>query len=203
MPDTEGPEKKEKREFMREKIVKRPLSRRQIARRIAALAGLAVLFGAVSAVSFTAVRPLAERYLDPQETGASDPIQFTQDEPETAASEAEPETDPAAGQVEEEQLEEAVSQALEDYRFTPENVYAIGNALREVGARADKGIVTVSSGRQQTDFFGNPVEDGPCLFRALDGKRRQPQGLKAQHAVPVAHHGDAVARCHIPPPPQQ
>ena len=158
MPDTEGPEKKEKREFMREKIVKQPLSRRQIARRIAALAGLAVLFGAVSAVSFTAVRPLAERYLDPQETGASDPIQFTQDEPETAASEAEPETDPAAGQVEEEQLEEAVSQALGDYRFTPENVYAIGNALREVGARADKGIVTVSSGRQQTDFFGNPVE---------------------------------------------
>ena len=77
MPDTEGPEKKERREFMREKIVKQPLSRRQIARRIAALAGLAVLFGAVSAVSFTAVRPLAERYLNSRNSQRSKASRYT------------------------------------------------------------------------------------------------------------------------------
>ena len=65
MPDTEGPEKKNlvNREFMREKIVKQPLSKKQIAKRILTLMCLAVLFGVISAVSFVLAKPLADRYL--------------------------------------------------------------------------------------------------------------------------------------------
>ena len=67
MPDTEGPEKKEKREFMREKIVKPPMSKRQIAKRLVLFVCFAAAFGAISAVSFTAARPLADRYLGGQD----------------------------------------------------------------------------------------------------------------------------------------
>ena len=63
MPDTEGPDKKvpREREFMREKIVKRPLTKKQIAVRAAVLLLSAAAFGAVAALSFAAVKPWAER----------------------------------------------------------------------------------------------------------------------------------------------
>ena len=73
MPDTEGPEKRNpgNREFMREKIVKQPLSKRQIAKRVLILMCLAVLFGVISAVSFVLAKPLADRYLGREETEES------------------------------------------------------------------------------------------------------------------------------------
>ena len=87
MPDTEGPEKRNpgNREFMREKIVKQPLSKRQIAKRVLILMCLAVLFGVISAVSFVLAKPLADRYLGREETEESTSIVFAKDDPETAA----------------------------------------------------------------------------------------------------------------------
>ena len=160
MPDTEEPEKRRNanREFMREKIVKQPMSKKQIAARFAVFACLAVLFGAISAVSFVMAKPLADRYLGKEETEESTPIQFTKDEPETAAPEETPPEETAPLKVEEEKLMEAVEEALSRYIFTPDNLNSFYSSLRDVGVQADKGIVTVSSGKQQTDLFGNPVE---------------------------------------------
>ena len=78
MPDTEGPEKRNpgNREFMREKIVKQPLSKRQIAKRVLILMCLAVLFGVISAVSFVLAKPLADRYLGREETEESTSIEM-------------------------------------------------------------------------------------------------------------------------------
>ncbi len=160
MPDTEGPEKKEKREFMREKIVKPPMSKRQIAKRLVLFVCFAAAFGAISAVSFTAARPLADRYLGGQDAAESTPIQFTRDEAETLPPAENPgveTTAPSAG-IEEKELREAIDEALQEYRFTKENIYSLSSLFREMGAQADKGIVTVSSGKQQLDLFGNPVE---------------------------------------------
>ena len=160
MPDTEEPEKRRNanREFMREKIVKQPMSKKQIAVRLVVFACLAVLFGAISAVSFVMAKPLADRYLGKEETEASTAIEFTKDEPELpTVSETEPEETPPL-EVEEEKLREAIEEALSRYSFTPENLNAFYSSLRDVGVQADKGIVTVSSGKRQTDLFGNPVE---------------------------------------------
>ena len=159
MPDTEGPEKKNpvNREFMREKIVKQPLSKKQIAKRILTLMCLAVLFGVISAVSFVLAKPLADRYLGKEETEESTSIVFTKDDPEaTAVSTAEEETIPL--KVEEEELRVAIEEALARYSFTPENLNTFYSSLRDVAVQADKGIVKISSGKQQTDLFGNPVE---------------------------------------------
>lgn len=159
MPDTEGPDKKEpgKREFMREKIVKQPLSKRQLAKRGAAFLCMAVLFGAIAAVSFVLFKPLADRYLGQNAAEESSSIMFTKDEPDTAPAETIPET--TAPDEKEKNVEEAVEKALSEYTFSMEDLNDLYNTIRETGQLADKGIVTVRSGKADVDLFGNPVEN--------------------------------------------
>ena len=100
MPDTEEPGKREKtkREFMRETIVKPPLSKRQLVKRLCLFVCLSVLFGALAAVSFVLSKPLADRYLGAEEPSESPTILFTKDEPETTAAPAETEApEPSEG----------------------------------------------------------------------------------------------------------
>lgn len=159
MPDTEGPEKKEKREFMRETIVKPPMSRRQIVKRICAFAGFAAAFGVISAVSFAAVKPLADRCFDQEKESETAAVQFTRDEQDPQQpAESRAETAASPEQMREE-IEARVSEALSDYSFTTENLKSLGSVLRSVASQADRGIVTISSGTRQTDLFGNPVEN--------------------------------------------
>lgn len=159
MPDTGGPEKKDlgKREFMREKIVKQSLSKTQIVKRTVLFLCLAVLFGVIAAVSFVLSKPLADRYLGKEGPEESSSIMFTKDEPETVPAETLEET--TAPEGEERNMEEAVSEAMSDYTFTADNLNALHEAIQEIGQQADKGIVTVRSGKQHVDLFGNPVEN--------------------------------------------
>ncbi|MEG1143849.1 MAG: PDZ domain-containing protein [Clostridium sp.] len=162
MPDTEGPERKEpgKREFMREKIVKQPLSKMQIAKRIAAFVCLAAVFGMIAAVSFVLSKPLADRYLGQEIPEESSSIMFTKDEPDPALLESPADgTTAATAQQETQDVEEEISKAMVEYDFSTDNLNSMYNSVREVGQQADKGIVTVRSGRQHMDLFGNPVEN--------------------------------------------
>lgn len=164
MSDTEGPDKKEPRtrEFMREKIVKPPLTRGQIAARAAVFLLAAAAFGAVSALSFTAVRSWSEDRWEENSQGESAAIEFNRDDPE-----AQPEESgavPESGGLEETvPVDEAVKAYMETYEFTSEDLKSMYNSVRQVEQRADRGIVTVHSGMQQTDLFGNPIEtSGYC-----------------------------------------
>ena len=133
---------------MREKIVKQPLSKRQIAKRVLILMCLAVLFGVISAVSFVLAKPLADRYLGREETEESTSIVFAKDDPETAAvGPTQEETLPI--HVEEEELQKAIEDALTRYSFTPDNLNSFYSSLRDVAVQADKGIVKISSGKRR------------------------------------------------------
>lgn len=170
MPDKDSQEKESafKREFMREKIVKPPVSKKRIAVRFAVYLCFAVLFGVIAAVSFVIAKPLAGRYLGTEETVESEPIQFTRDEPETQpVTEA---TEETPVEVEPEQLEAAVAEALETYAFSAANLNSIYNGLRDIAVQADRGIVRIRSGRQQTDLFGNPVENTGSYAGAVIAK---------------------------------
>lgn len=161
MPDAEGPDKKEpaKREFMKETIIKQPLSKMQIAKRMAAFLCLAVLFGIIAAASFVLAKPLADRYLGHDAAEESASIMFTKDEPETVPAPAETAEATAAAEVPPKDLEEAVDKALSEHIFSADDINDIYDALREIGQLADRGIVTVRSGKQHVDLFGNPVEN--------------------------------------------
>lgn len=164
MPDTEGPDKKEprRREFMREKIVKPPLTRRQIAARAAVFLLAAAAFGAVSALSFTAVRSWSKDRWEDSSRGESAAIEFNRDDPEAQPEES-GSVQESGGLEETVPVDEAVKAYMETYEFTSEDLKSMYDSVRAVEQQADRGIVTVHSGMQQTDLFGNPIEtSGYC-----------------------------------------
>ena len=65
MPDQKIPEQEpgRKHSFIREKVVRPPMSRGQIVRRVAVYLLIAVMAGAAAGAGFAVARPLAERYL--------------------------------------------------------------------------------------------------------------------------------------------
>uniref|UniRef100_UPI000AC14436 hypothetical protein n=1 Tax=Clostridium sp. NkU-1 TaxID=1095009 RepID=UPI000AC14436 len=64
MPENNGPDdrKTEPRQFINEKIVRQPMSKRDMLKRALGLIATAVIFGIVAAVTFAISRPVAERF---------------------------------------------------------------------------------------------------------------------------------------------
>ncbi|HIX14631.1 MAG TPA: S1C family serine protease [Candidatus Hungatella pullicola] len=166
MPDKkkQGDKTEESRRFINEKIVKQPLSRRELLRRGAYLAAAAVIFGGVAAVTFAVSKPVAERYLVKETQRETMPVTIPKDDPEpttqptVAATSTTQETKP---------MEEMVREALKNYSFTIEDVNALYDGVRMVAQKADKSIVTVHSVKNQTDWFDNPVESSGLFAGAV------------------------------------
>ena len=74
---TDSPNEKR---FMREKIVKPPMSRRQVIRRIFCFLLVAVIVGVVAAVSFVISRPMAEKLLGKETESLPIPITIERDD---------------------------------------------------------------------------------------------------------------------------
>ena len=166
MPDKkkQGDKTEEPRRFINEKIVKQPLSGRELLRRGAYLAAAAVIFGGVAAVTFAVSKPVAERYLVKETQRETMPVTIPKDDPEpttqptVAATSTTQETKP---------MEEMVREALKNYSFTIEDVNALYDGVRMVVQKADKSIVTVHSVKNQTDWFDNPVESSGLFAGAV------------------------------------
>lgn len=150
-----GKERKEPRQFMREKIVKQPRSKRQIAERALAFLFIAVIFGIVAAVSFVLTRPAAEKLFGKEPTKESVPITIPRDEQETPPP-TQPSVEPTIAETE--PIEEVLKSALETYEYSVEDLNAIFTSLRSVVQDVDKGIVVVHSVKVETDWFDNPIE---------------------------------------------
>lgn len=73
MPQLNSSEKEpeKKRQFIREKIARPPMTRRQAVGRFFAWLFIAVLGGAAAGASYAVVTPLAKLYLEPQATEES------------------------------------------------------------------------------------------------------------------------------------
>ena len=150
------PEKNGDRHFIKEKIVRQPLSKRQIARRIILTAFCGALFGVLAAVCFVVSKPVAERYLGQEETTESGRITIPKDEPETTAP---PVTTAAPSEDEEsEPVQELVQSEISRYAYTAEDADRMFGAIRQVVAGVDRGVVSVHSIRHQVDWFDNPIE---------------------------------------------
>ncbi|MEY8354418.1 PDZ domain-containing protein [Lachnospiraceae bacterium 54-53] len=156
MPENNGPDdrKTEPRRFINEKIVRQPMSKRDMFKRALGLLVTAVIFGIVAAVTFVVSRPVAEKFLAKESTSESVPVTFPKDEPETVS---EPET--ATTVAETEPIEDILKSAMEKYPFSVDDLNTLYGSLKSVVQKADKGIVTVHSVKTQTDWFNNPVEN--------------------------------------------
>lgn len=160
MPDVDrtGREPSGKRQFISEKIVKPPLSPRQIARRAVVLMGAAAIFGVVAAVTFVISRPYAERYLGVRQDESNATVSYSKDELDTVA--ALPSSSEAESSAEEtEPIEDLLQSAIENYQFTMDDLRTLNAGIQEVCQEAGRGIVTVHSVKRQVDWFDNPVEN--------------------------------------------
>ncbi|WP_312432083.1 S1C family serine protease [Lacrimispora sp.] len=163
MPENNGPDdrKTESRQFINEKIVRQPMSKRDMLKRAFGLFATAVIFGIIAAVTFAVSRPVAERFFAKGSTSESIPVTIPKDDPETLPSEVE-----TGSVAETEPIEDILKSAMEKYPFSVDDLNTLYGSLRTLVQKADKGIVTVHSVKTQTDWFNNPVENS-SLFSGV------------------------------------
>ena len=163
MPEMNRPDKEpeEKRQFIKEKIVRQPLTRREIARRAALFGGLGAVFGLAAAAVFALACPFFEGCAGQEETAES-MVSIPRDDVTTA-----PTAPGEAAETPSEPIKQQVENAVSSYRFSMEDYSRIHVPLKEMAAEADKGIVTVHSVRHETDWFNNPVENTGYFAGAL------------------------------------
>ncbi len=156
MPENNGPgdRKTEPRRFINEKIVRQPMSKRDMLKRALGLFATAAIFGIVAAVTFAVSRPVAERFFAKGSTSESVPVTIPKDDPETVPPETEEST-----AAETEPIEDILKSAMEKYPFSVDDLNTLYGSLRSLVQKSDKGIVTVHSVKTQTDWFNNPVEN--------------------------------------------
>ena len=161
-------EPERKRPFIREKVAKPPRTKKQMAFRVFAYVILAAVAGIAAGTSFAVAGPLAERYLIPTTAAPTAPTVTiptdtetapeTTTPPETTApptteeeteTETEPETEP---------IEDILQSAIEQYKYTVDDLNSMYTSLRGVTTAANDGIVVIHSVRQERDWFDNPIE---------------------------------------------
>ena len=182
MLDKKNPEDepRQKRSFIREKVVKQPLTRRQILFRAGCVILAAAACGAAAGTMFAVVSPVAQRYLGQESTEESTAITIPRDEPESSASqESPPEVVPSKPEqteesvVDSESFEEQVQEIIANYKYTTGDFASAYAGLRDVVAEADHGIVTVHSVKHGLDWFDNPVETSGLYAGAVIGSTPQ------------------------------
>ena len=144
--------------FINEKIVRQPLSKRQIARRIFLTAFCGILFGVLAAVCFVVSKPLAERYLGQETPEESSQITIPKDEPETSTTAVETTAASSQPVQETEPISQIVKSEMENYQYTVDDLNTMYASLRSVATEVGKGVVAVHSIQHQVDWFDNPIE---------------------------------------------
>ena len=176
-------------QFIQEKIVRQPLSRRQIIRYIILTVICAVLFGTISAVCFTVTKTVAKKIMGQEKAEESRPITIPKDEPETQTPVPvqEASTEPT------EPVEEKVRSELEKYPYSLEDLNKMYGNLRTLASEADKSIAAIHSIQREKDWFDNPIETtGQFSGVVIDARREEVLVLAPSKAVETADSLEVV-----------
>lgn len=141
--------------FINEKIIRQPLSRRQILRRVLGIAFCGALFGVVAAVCFVVSAPAVHKLLGRDPLNESSQITISKDEPDTTAP---AETEASSEELETEPVDEMIRQEIARYHYTAEDLNKLYNSLRTIVGEADASVVSVHSIQREKDWFDNPIE---------------------------------------------
>lgn len=176
-------------QFIQEKIVRQPLSRRQIIRYIILTVICAVLFGTISAVCFTVTKTVAKKIMGQEKAEESRSITIPKDEPETQTPVPvqEASTEPT------EPVEEKVRSELEKYPYSLEDLNKMYGNLRTLASEADKSIAAIHSIQREKDWFDNPIETtGQFSGVVIDVRREEVLVLAPSKAVETADSLEVV-----------
>ena len=200
MPEVRDPKREPgKKQFITEKVVRQPLTRKQVIRRGLLLLVAAVLFGGAAGASFAFSQSWAARRF--KESSPTEPmISIPKDEVTEPTSEAETESESAGTPEEEptmqappesEAVEKVVRNAIDNYRYTIEDLNELFFCLRQQVQNASKGVVVVHSVQQEVDWFDNPVETTGLYAGAIIAK--SPQELLILTPEAAVEQADSIA----------
>lgn len=176
-------------QFIQEKIVRQPLSRRQIVRYIILTVICAVLFGTISAVCFTVTRTVVKKIMGQEKTEETRSVTIPKDEPETSA----PVQTQEASTEETEPVEEKVRSELEKYPYSLEDLNKMYGNLRTLVSEADDSIAAIHSIQHEKDWFDNPIETtGQFSGVVIDARKEEVLVLAPSAAVETADSLEVV-----------
>lgn len=148
-------------EFMREKIKQKPVNKRKLLRRTVITVVMAVVFGMVACVTFLILEPVISNRLypeeEPQEVVFPEETVMEEMNPEDMLvnDEVEEEPEPVEVELEDEQIEELLSQV----KFGLEDYQSVYNELMKLAEKANRAVVTVTGVTSDVDWFNNIYEN--------------------------------------------
>ncbi|MBO5552409.1 MAG: trypsin-like peptidase domain-containing protein, partial [Lachnospiraceae bacterium] len=182
-------------DFIKEKIKDKPVDKKKLARHIGMTVLIAVIFGVVSAVTFSIVyahiKPAEKVSIKPvefpepentpddpvsvSETGVSpDSVEASVSEDVTVSSDAVTISEDAVAETTVSAPSTVINNITNKIDITPEKYARLYKSLHEVAVNAGKSLVTVTGTTTDTDWFENPYENGHStigLIVADNGKQ--------------------------------
>lgn len=135
-------------QFIRETRKEKPINRKRLVRQMVKTIILAVIFGAVSCLTFVVLKPRLEQYFTPEE-----PPQVSFEEPEPVEEPEEPVLEPedTGDKTETVIIQKPTPMDLGQYQTLQNKLYAVGR-------EADKFVVSVTNVKNDTDIFNTTYE---------------------------------------------
>ncbi|MBO5247276.1 MAG: serine protease [Eubacterium sp.] len=143
-------------QFIKETRKEKPMNRKKIIHRALEAIILAVIFGAVSCLTFVLLQPRLEQYFSPEE-----PPQLTFTEPELPEEPEKPVEEESEEAASEETDEKKETETLIIEKTTPmtlKQYQTLQNKLYAIGKEADKFVVSVTNVKSDTDIFHTTYE---------------------------------------------
>ncbi|MCH5256248.1 MAG: PDZ domain-containing protein [Lachnospiraceae bacterium] len=146
-------------DFLRERIKQKPINRKKLLRRTIITAAMAVLFGIVASLTFLLLEPVINNWLYPEEEPQE--VQFPEESPidemnpEDMLTEEMVEGESVPPELEEEQIEELLSQVT----FGVEEYQTVYDELASMARDIGRSLVTVTGVTSDVDWFNNTYEN--------------------------------------------
>lgn len=152
-------------DFLRETIKQKPVNKKKLLRRTVITVVMAVVFGLVACFTFLVLEPVISNRLYPEEE--PEEVRFPE---ETVAEEMKPEdmiveeevTPPPEAEpveLEDEQIEELLSQVLSQVRFGMEDYQLLYEELAALAQKTGRAVVTVTSVVSDVDWLNDIYEN--------------------------------------------
>lgn len=135
-------------QFIKETRKEKPINRKRLLRQVIKTAVLAVIFGAVSCLTFVVLMPRLEQYFSPEEPPQ---VSFVEPDVEEKPEDKENDDDGEKSEPETIIIEKPAQMNLSQYQ-------TLQNKLYEVGRKADQFIVSVTNVKNDTDIFNTTYE---------------------------------------------
>lgn len=144
-------EDQQKFEFITEKVKERPLNKKKLMRRTLVTASMAVIFGLIACLTFSALEPVISNWLHPQEEIEKIEIPLVSEEilPEDMMVHEETTLEPSQEVID--TLKNEIELGTKDYQKLYQNIYSLALSMQSAE-------VTVTGVTQEVDLFNAAYE---------------------------------------------